>query len=193
MISSRWTSVLGLLFVLSGTSGCASPWVVTGGPNSPTDGLSIELLMEGQAQQMVRLRLNGDGLLMYAGGRDVAQNVYSWEGVIDRADGQAVAAAVREGHWFEDPPTGDGSESKTWWIKAWGRHGKHAKFTVYGHAASLEAVYDILNRIASARFNSFLKEFPKPSLDRQFQRKTAIENAVESEDDGTPGNEEDKP
>lgn len=184
MINSHWMRFIGLVVILSWTTGCASQWVVTGGPNSPTEGLSIEMLMEGQAQQMVRFRLSGDGRLLYAGGRDVADNVYSWEGVIDQADGHAVVAAVREGSWFVDPPTGDGSESKTWWIKAWDAQSRHVNFTVYGHAKTVEAVYEILNRIATSRFKSHLEALPKPSLERQFQREDAIKKASEADDDG---------
>ncbi|MEE2908498.1 MAG: hypothetical protein VX527_11790 [Planctomycetota bacterium] len=190
MIRSHWMRFLGLVGILAWTTGCASQWVVTGGPNSPTEGLSIELLMEGQAQQMVRFRLSGDGRLLYAGGRDVADNVYSWEGIVDQTDGHAAADAVHEGRWFVEPPTGDGSESQTWYIKAWDAQSRHANFTVYGHAKSVEAVYEILNRIASMRFKSYLDELPKPSLERQLQREDAIDKAGEANDDG---NSESKP
>ncbi|MDG2424161.1 MAG: hypothetical protein P8M22_09305 [Phycisphaerales bacterium] len=189
MATSRIIKAIALVMCLGSLGGCASNWVVTGGPDSPTDGISIELLMEGQAQQMVRIQLSGNGLLKYAGGRDVANNVYSWEGRVDRADGQAIAAAVQAGKWFVEPPTGDGSESQTWWIKAWNAKGGHASFTVYGHADSVEKVYGILNKITSSRFKSYMESLPKPSIDRQLQRDSAIEKASEADDDGsgTPG------
>ena len=189
-VNARGWLLLLVCFVSATSFGCASNWVSTGGPNSPTDGLSIQLLMEGQAQQMVRLQMSGDGLLKFAGGRDVANDVYSWEGRVDRADGQAVVSAVRSGKWFVDPPTGDGSESKTWWIKAWDAQGRHANFTVYGHAESVEKVYEILNSIASNRFKSYLEALPKPSLDRQLQRETAVENAAPAGTESSGGSDQ---
>ncbi|MAT82509.1 MAG: hypothetical protein CMJ29_12805 [Phycisphaerae bacterium] len=190
MRSVRSLILLTCLASMSSLWGCASNWVSTGGPDSPTGGLSIELLMEGKAQQMVRLQLSGDGLLKYAGGRDVANNVYSWEGRVDRADGQAVAAAVRSGQWFVDPPSGDGNETHTWWIKAWDAQGRHANFTVYGDAKSVQTVYDILNKIASSRFSSYLDALPEPSLDRQLKRESAVENASPSGDPGSKDSNE---
>ena len=61
-----------LIAIVLLAQGCASKWVVSGGPDSPTDGLSMQMLMEGQAQQMVRYRFNGEGVLLFAGGVDVA-------------------------------------------------------------------------------------------------------------------------
>ena len=129
----KMTARLGasLLVVLLALVGCTSEWVSTGGVNSPTDGVSIDMLMEGQANQLVRYRLSGDGRLWFAGGATAANDKFSWEGVINRADGYAVASAVGDGHWFSNPPSGDGSESVTWTIKAWKPAG-HASFMVYG-------------------------------------------------------------
>lgn len=156
--------------------GCASKWVVPGGPDSPTEGLSMQMLMEGQAQQLVRYRFNGNGVLLFAGGVDVANDTFSWEGMIPPEDGRAIAEAVRRGKWFEDPPTGNGSESATWTIHAWNRNGVGIHFTVYGEDSSVEEVYGILSRIASARVDGFIRTLPKPSLDRELKRKDAAES-----------------
>tara|TARA_B100001059_G_scaffold236532_1_gene287581 strand:- start:7625 stop:8194 length:570 start_codon:yes stop_codon:yes gene_type:complete len=166
--------------------GCASKWVVPGGPDSPTDGISMQLLMEGQAQQLVRYRFNGEGVLLFAGGVDVPNDRFSWEGMILPKYGQSIAEAVRRGGWFKNPPTGDGSESATWTISAWNRAGTGIHFTVYGEDDSVREVYDILSRIAAARIDGFMKELPKPSLDRQLQR----EGAVDSDSSGSSGTQQ---
>lgn len=163
-----------LLVLLFSLVGCQSEWVSTDGPNSPTEGVSFNMLMEGKAQQLVRYRLSGDGRLWFAGGVAVANDEFTWEGSINRADGYAVASAVRDGRWFSKPPSGDGSESVTWTIKAW-EPGGHASFTVYGHDPSVQKVYDILKRVSSQRFDEYIRELPKPSLDRELERKEAAE------------------
>ncbi|MCH2134496.1 MAG: hypothetical protein MK116_12180 [Phycisphaerales bacterium] len=164
------------LFVLS-LCGCASRWVTTGGPDSPTEGLSIDLLLEGTAQKVVRYQLNGKGQLWFSGGRSVSEGEPSWEGRVNSEKGRAVADAVAKGKWFVDPPTGDGSESQTWTVKAWDSGGRHASFMVYGRAESVDEIYAILNEVSKARFDGFLRELPKPSLDRQLQRDNAVQPA----------------
>ena len=183
MKTNRSVVALCLVAVALLAQGCASKWVVSGGPDSPTDGLSMQLLMEGQAQQLVRYRFNGEGVLLFAGGQDVSNDRFSWEGVIPPKYGQAIAAAVRRGGWFTKAPTGNGNESATWTISAWDRSGRGIHFTVYGEDDSVREVYDILSRIAAARVDGFMKTLPKPSLDRQLLR----EEAVESDGSGSPG------
>ena len=183
MKNDRFPVAVCLIAIVLLAQGCASKWVVSGGPDSPTDGLSMQMLMEGQAQQMVRYRFNGDGVLLFAGGVDVANDRFSWEGMIPPKYGQAIADAVRRGKWFEKPPTGNGSESATWTIRAWNRAGQGIHFTVYGEDDSVREVYDILSRIAAARDDGFMKSLPKPSLDRQLKRDEAVETDVP----GSPG------
>ena len=108
-------------------------------PDSPTDGLSMQLLMEGQAQQLVRYRFNGEGVLLFAGGQDVSNDRFSWEGVIPPKYGQAIAAAGAWG-WFTAAPTGNGNESATWTISAWDRSGRGIHFTVYGEDDSVRGL-----------------------------------------------------
>lgn len=186
MKNDRFAIAFLLIAVVLVIPGCASKWVVPGGPDSPTEGLSMQMLMEGQAQQMVRYRFNGNGVLLFAGGVDVANDRFSWEGMIPPKYGRAIAEAVRRGKWFEKPPTGNGSESATWTIRAWNREGQGIHFTVYGEDDSVQEVYDILSRIAAARVDGFMKNLPKPSLDRQLKR----EGAVESDSTGSPGTQQ---
>ena len=99
----------------------------------------------------------------------------TWRGQLDPTQGQALAAAIQEGNWFSSPPSGRGDESATWDITAWNAAGQRARFTVYGQAESVEKVYNILQQASSARFDDFLREMPKPSLDRQLDRQDATE------------------
>ena len=174
-----------LLLVGMSIMGCGKAhWVTPGPVDSPTDGLSMDLFMEGSAQKLVRYRFNGTGQLWFAGGVAVANDKTSWEGRLNRDQGRAIVAAVRKGRWFTNPPTGDGSESETWTIKAWSRDNLAASFTVYGKAESVQEVYDILNKASTARFDEYLNTMPKPSLDQQMERRNAT---TVGEDPGTAG------
>ncbi len=163
--------------------GCMAKWAVPGGPDSPTEGLSMQMLMEGKTLQIVRYRFDGNGLLLFAGGPDVPNDRFSWEGVIPAEYGHRIAEAVRRGKWFEEPPTGNGSESATWTIRAWNRSGQGIHFTVYGEDESVQEVYDLLSRVAAARVDGFMKDLPKPSLDRQLKREDAADS---SDSQGAP-------
>jgi hypothetical protein len=168
MIASLCLMSVGFIMA---SSGCGSPsWATSGGANSPTDGLSIDLRMEGAAQKIVHYQLNGAGRLWFAGGRDVAIDRWTWEGDIDPARGQAIARAVAAGHWFTNPPSGDGGDSATWKIKATSPTGGSTKFTVSGQADSVDAVYAELEAAAASRFGKFLDTLPTASQDRQRRR-----------------------
>ena len=177
--------MMSLLLVAMAVTGCSkSQWMTAGPVDSPTDGLSVDLFMEGSDQQLVRYRFNGTGTLWFAGGVAVTNDTITWEGRLNSDQGHAIVDAVRKGRWFTKPPSGDGSESQTWTIKAWSRDDLTASFTVYGKSDSVEEVYGILKQASSARFDEFLDTMPKPSLDQQMERRNA---ATVGEDPGTAG------
>ena len=184
MIRDR-SSILILLLLTMSLVGCSkSQWVTSGPVDSPTDGLSMDLFLEGSAQKLVRYRFNGTGTLWFAGGVAVTNDKASWEGRLNPEQGRAIVAAVRKGRWFTNPPSGDGSESETWTIHAWSRDNLTASFKVYGKADSVQEVYDILNKASSARFDEFLSTMPKPSLDQQMDLRNAT---MVGEDPGVAG------
>ena len=156
-----------LLLMASMLTGCNTwpNWYHPLDGPSPTNNLGVELdLTDHEMSRYARYRVEPDGVVTFWGGQDAVFDRVTWRGTIDDSTGRSIDRLVRDGHWFDMPPTGDriGDES---WIITVIEPGRRRDFTVHGHAMGVDELWSILQSASSSRFGHVLDALPSPSIE----------------------------
>ena len=148
--------------------------------SSPTNNLGLELdLTDHEESQYARYRVEPDGVITFWGGGNAVFDRVTWRGSINDGEGRSIDQLVRDGNWFETPPTGDRMGNQTWIITVI-EPGRRRDFTVHGHAMRVDELWSILQSASSRRFSHVIDALPKPDIE-SLHRET------------TPSGQEDQP
>ncbi len=143
--------------------------------SSPTNNLGLELdLTDHEESQYARYRVEPDGVITFWGGANAVFDHVTWRGTINNPEGQSIDKLVREGDWFESPPTGDRKGNQTWIITVI-EPGRRRDFTVHGHAMRVDELWSILQSASSRRFKHVIEALPKPGIESLNRKSTPAE------------------
>ena len=158
--------VLGCAGSGSGKEGIASG-AANGGTR--TGGLNLELTVRGPGGERARYVLQEEGILSFSGGRDVILDRVSWTGDLSDDEIKKVRDTIQSVGWLEVKPASmpDGDEyvytidleSPT----------QTASWTITGDSPYVRPVYIVLDQVSRKRFDSYLDQLPKPSLDEHME------------------------
>jgi hypothetical protein len=148
----------GLLAALP--AGCATTTAAAGG--DVTGGLTVEMYVAQEGESYARYRVENDGVLRFAGGREAQDRKFTWSGPMTGQEIADLRALIAEHGWFDsDPPSTGLPEGLTYEIRL-RQVGRRRSFTVRGDDQAVAAVRELLATAARRRNEEFLRRLPVP-------------------------------
>lgn len=139
--------------------GCSSASVARA--DSPTGGISLEMLITGKDNLAALYRVEQDGSIHFGGGQDAQFNRTSWTGQLTRQEIEQLRASLHEHGWFTAEPTSSSIDADRKYHIELRWPGGHRNFKVTGKGSKIAAIEDILVKIANRRHDVFLESLPK--------------------------------
>jgi len=142
-----------------------------GATKAPPISPDVDIFWSTEDGRMARYDVSPTGRLRFAGGFDARNDVWSWTGSIDAAQGAALARIVQHADWVASPPkTGPGHD--TWVVSVKTAAGRRS-FEVHGDPPSVLEAWEILNRAGQARLQQDLDLLPTADIERLVERRKA--------------------
>ncbi len=175
--ATRWRHAVtllaaaGLLLVLCGCSGWGGRGGrgAVGGPEgtggvggrSPTGGIKLELLVQGEANLAVLYRVSEDGTIGYGGGADARNRTITWTGQMTPGEIDELRALLQQHGWFRGAPRSTGEPQERVSRIKLSHAGRSHSYKVRGSSPEVTPIEQLLDRVARRRFERFLESLPK--------------------------------
>jgi len=149
----------GLLAALP--AGCATTTAADG--EDVTGGLKVEMYVAREGESYARYRVETDGVLRFAGGREAQDRKFTWSGPMTGQEIADLRALIAEHGWFDSDPPSTGQPPRLTYQVRLRQAGRRRSFTVSGDSPALTAVRNLLATAARRRNEEFLRRLPAPA------------------------------
>lgn len=165
---TRWSMALGAIIAIAGCRALPG----NGLNVDRTGGVQLTMMVETPDDSIAYFRVERDGRLAFAGGRDAIQGEPSWTGDLRDEEIELLHERLERGGWFApgfpDRSTIEpGSAGEIEYRVTLSSERGNVRFTLAGRHPAVTPVHDLLHEASLRRLEPILKTLPQPGEQRR--------------------------